>query len=320
MRVARMKVVGKSAYYHIINRVAGPKDYYPFDDVSKEKAFHFLEEVLAFYRHEVISFTMMGNHYHLIVYAPIDLLDPIQTSKRHNDYYQGRVAELNPNQIERYQKVASKMINISELMKAFQQKLAVWYNRTHNRRGPLWADRFKHTILEGKDFNSALWICTKYCELNPVRAGLTDHPSNYRFCSWGKYKGKGKHPFEATFIKHMRKAFGERAKPWSKKQLFREFDVELARTIAYEKGENSALIKAAMADARAGDRMKVQFLRKSRYWSQGLAIGTKTFVIEKMLPYYDSDYLAKKLTNRYSADYSGPNKIKDLFSFRRFLN
>ena len=315
-----MKVVGKSAYYHIMNRFAGPKDEYPFDDVAKEKAFSILKQVLEFYRHEVISFTMMGNHYHLVLYAPIDLLNPIETSNRFNEYYKARLPELSPDQPERCRQAALNMIDISELMKAFQQRFTRWFNRTHNRRGTLWADRFKHTILEGKGFNSALWICTKYCELNPVRAGLEEDPADYRFCSWGRYKGSGRHPFKKTFVKHMRKTYGDRAKSWSDSELFSEFEAELARTIAYEQGLDSDMIEWAMDDAREKESMKVQFLRRSRYWSQGLVIGSRTFIIENLSDYYEKDYLKKKLSNRYAAMYEGPNRIKKLFSFRRLLS
>ena len=51
----------------------------------------------------------------------------------------------------------------------FQHLCTAWYNRTRpeRRRGPLWAGRFKNTVLES---GLAVWACWAYVERNDAFA------------------------------------------------------------------------------------------------------------------------------------------------------
>ena len=200
MRIARIKMRGCGAYYHIYNRICGPKYDYPFDDIDKESAWEILFKNTEFFRTEVIAFTMMGNHYHMVVYAPCDRPSNDYIAKRHNDYYESRKAAISPENDEACLRELAKMNDISEFGKIFQMMFTRRYNKRHNRRGGLWADRFKNTILQGDSTRSAVLSCVMYVEMNPVRASLAEHPSYYRSCSWGRFKGSGKHPFYDNFI------------------------------------------------------------------------------------------------------------------------
>ncbi len=46
-----------------------------------------------------------------------------------------------------------------------QSAFARWYNKTYQRRGRFWADRFKSVYLET---TQAVQDCLLYVELNPV--------------------------------------------------------------------------------------------------------------------------------------------------------
>ena len=303
-----MKIKGVGTYYHIMNRICGGKNEYPFDDLCKEKAFQIINKLLGergFYLHEVIAFTMMDNHYHMVVFVPESTLSLEETIYRHNTYYKDRRPYLHEDDPDECLKQAQNMIDISPFVKMFQMMFTQWFNKRHNRRGSLWADRFKSTILEGKGLNSALWACVKYIELNPVRAGICDHPSAYRFCSWGRFKGSGKHPFQSWFVKHMKKTLGDHAKDWSTKKVFREFEAELNRTIANEKklDENEA------ATLGARESMCLQVLKKSRYWADGVILGSKLYIIDSLMGFYDRD----KLKNRQFSH----SKALNLYCFKR---
>ena len=41
-----------------------------------------------------------------------------------------------------------RMHDLSEFMKSFMQRFTQWFNRTHQRTGRLWEDRFKSVIVE----------------------------------------------------------------------------------------------------------------------------------------------------------------------------
>ncbi len=310
MRMPREKMVGRSCYYHLYNRAAGPRRALPFDDVAKERMFKLIVELGDYFLIETISATIMGTHFHVVVHAPGGPPTLEEAAKRHNDYHgltgidelpRGKTLlepKINPEACE---KVAAQMVDVSEFMRILQQRFATWYNRTHDRRGGLWADRFKSTILEGS--REALWNGVEYVELNPVRAGLTDDPADYRFCSWGRYSGSGKHPFAKAFAKHMQAVAanhaGATATGLSDAAILAEFKGELARVMAAERGETNAEIHAASERARTrGDSMPVRFLRRTRHWTDGSIIGGKAFVLEVGSQFHDPERVRKKQLSR----------------------
>ena len=87
-------------------------------------------------------------------------------------------------------------------MRHLQHLYSAWYNRSRpiRRRGPLWAGRFKNTVLED---GAALWACWTYIERNPVRAGMVEDAADYRFCSYGRWRQSGRHPFAAALEAHL---------------------------------------------------------------------------------------------------------------------
>ena len=74
------------------------------------------------------------------------------------------------------------MFSLSEYMKRVKQRFTRWYNKRTGRVGIFWEDRYRSTIVENE--NKALRMMATYIDLNPVRAGITDDPGNYR---WGGY-------------------------------------------------------------------------------------------------------------------------------------
>lgn len=55
------------------------------------------------------------------------------------------------------------------------------YNQRKNRRGAFWEDRYHATAIESGDH---LWQCLVYVDLNMVRAGVVDHPGQWK---WGGF-------------------------------------------------------------------------------------------------------------------------------------
>lgn len=294
MRPLRKKMVGKGCIYHICNRHSGGKDELLFTDVDKEFGIKLLKRLCDFYLLEVISYCFMGNHVHFILYAPAEPPSLQDAARRHNAFHGKTTLELSPElHPGRCEAVARQIIDISQFMAVFQQRFSCYFNRTHSRRGRLWADRFKSTILEG---GSALWNCAKYVELNPVRAGIVDDPADYRFSSWGRYCGSGKHLFAKNFHKHMKTGTPTcEMHHFSFDEVCTLFRTELARTIASEKAEaTDADIKDAMDKAKRGDSMPVKFLRRTRHWVDGTIIGSKAFVQEVACQFEDQKKVLKK--------------------------
>jgi len=55
------------------------------------------------------------------------------------------------------------------------------FNHRYGRTGTLWEGRYKSTVVDAESY---LRACSRYIELNPVRAGMVVHPHDYRWSSY----------------------------------------------------------------------------------------------------------------------------------------
>ncbi len=71
--------------------------------------------------------------------------------------------------------------SLGGLMKGLGQRYVQYVNRTYGRSGTLWEGRFRSCLLQDEAYVLA---CYRYIELNPVRAGMVEHPGEYRWSSY----------------------------------------------------------------------------------------------------------------------------------------
>jgi putative transposase len=57
------------------------------------------------------------------------------------------------------------------------------FNQRKNRTGAFWEDRYHATAVERAEY---LFRCLVYIDLNMVRAGIVDHPSQWLFCGYSE--------------------------------------------------------------------------------------------------------------------------------------
>jgi len=57
-----------------------------------------------------------------------------------------------------------------------------YFNYVNQRTGTLWEGRYKATLVDSEGY---LLTCYRYIELNPVRAEMVNHPSDY---PWSSYR------------------------------------------------------------------------------------------------------------------------------------
>lgn len=72
--------------------------------------------------------------------------------------------------------------DLSPAMKRLTQIYVQRINRRYNRTGPLWSGRYKASLVGSERY---LIGCYRYIELNPVRAKMVAHPSDY---AWSSFK------------------------------------------------------------------------------------------------------------------------------------
>jgi putative transposase len=70
--------------------------------------------------------------------------------------------------------------SLPRAMQSLGRVYVQYFNSMHSRSGTLWEGRYKATIVESDRY---LLACMRYIELNPVRAGLVEHPERYPWSS-----------------------------------------------------------------------------------------------------------------------------------------
>lgn len=68
------------------------------------------------------------------------------------------------------------------LMKQLGQRYAQYFNRTYGRSGPMWDGRYHSSVAASERY---VLGCYRYIELNPVDAGIVNHPARY---TWSSYR------------------------------------------------------------------------------------------------------------------------------------
>ncbi len=132
--------------HHIMQRGHNRQVVFASDD-----DFEYYRENLILFKREfgcrIYAYCLMTNHVHLIV-------DPGD----------------NPE-------------SLSLLMKRVAGRQTRYINKLERRSGSLWEGRFKSSIVSTKEY---LLSCSRYIELNPVRAGMVENPLKYQWSSFSK--------------------------------------------------------------------------------------------------------------------------------------
>ncbi len=193
MRMARIKITGRGAVYHCISRIVGAQRL--LGPTEKERLRQMLWQQAAFSGIQVITYCLMSNHFHLLLRVPADLpLSDAQLLERARAYYGPKSLYVHTLQHalspegslpqDLRTALRERMADVSVFMKELKQRFSKWFNRTRNRFGTLWAERFKSLLVE--DQPGALQAVAAYIDLNPVRAGLVQDPKDYRWCGYAE--------------------------------------------------------------------------------------------------------------------------------------
>ncbi len=67
------------------------------------------------------------------------------------------------------------------MMQALGRRYVRYFNHVHRRTGTLWEGRYKSTVVDTETYLLRVY---RYIELNPVRAGMVEHASEYPWSSY----------------------------------------------------------------------------------------------------------------------------------------
>ena len=299
----------KPAIYHCISRVVDRR--FVFGDEEREHFRMFMRMQENFSGCRVLSYCVMSNHFHILLEVPPmpeggisdeELLKRI--SAANTDAFVAVVAkeladaraELRDEWVaEIHARFTYRMHDLSEFMKTLLQRFTRWFNRTHQRSGTLWEERYKSVIVES---GIAARTMAAYIDLNPVRAGMVSDPADYRWSSYGEavgggLKGNGKKAREGLV-----RACGSHQGTGFESEKWKEVSRIYRRTMGLALGRKSGkaevergVVRPPMNTAEAleaknngtmlPDLEIAAMLRcRVRYFTDGAVIGSKAFVNE----------------------------------------
>ncbi|MFU8847495.1 MAG: transposase [Opitutales bacterium] len=266
-----------------------------FQDREKEILRKMIWQVADFCGVEVLTYCVMSNHFHVLLRVPVlgevsdrELLRRYKVLYPKPTKYQTATISVLEKKLgqggeeadEIRGKLLARMGDVSEYMKTVKQRFSVWYNRSHQRYGTLWAERFKSVLVEGK--GNPLQTMAAYIDLNPVRAGFVEDPKDYRFCGyaeavvghklareglwavWAEHAGRAaacEHAsYEMALQAHRELIFGKRAAEAGLPEMSREKALKILEQ------EAAILPKAEVLRCRV------------RYFTDGAILGSREFV------------------------------------------
>ena len=306
----------KPAIYHCISRVVDRR--FVLKDLEREKFRTFMRMQENFSGCRVLAYCVMSNHFHLLLEVPpmpdgglsdAELLKRLSATSTEafvaevaKELAQARAAGNEDAVAAIHARFTYRMHNLSEFMKTLLQRFTRWFNRTHERSGTLWEERYKSVIVED---GIAARTMAAYIDLNPVRAGIVSDPAEYRWSSYGEAvggrgKGNGKKAREGLVRACMsHHGAGFEAERWKDvSRIYRRIlGLALGRKsgrAVVEKGSGDPAVRSPMNTAEAmeaenngtvlPDLAFASMLKlRVRYFTDGAVIGSKGFVNEVFL-------------------------------------
>jgi len=259
----------------------------------------------------VLSYCIMSNHFHLLLEVPPMSAGGIpdeELLKRLSAIYTEAAVDVvakeladarkagNQSRLEEiHARYSYRMHNLSEFMKALLIRFTRWFNRTQNRRGTLWEERFKSVIVES---GIAARTMAAYIDLNPVRAGIVADPAEYRWSSYGEAvgggtKGNGKKARAGLVRACMsHQGCGFEAEKWQ--EVSRIYRRAMGLALVGKSGRaqvEKGVVRPQMNTAEALEHgvtdtplaeigMAAMLRHRVRYFTDGAVIGSKAFVNE----------------------------------------
>jgi REP element-mobilizing transposase RayT len=303
-------VVGpaEGASYHIMSRTAGGERL--LGDTEKEALRRLMWRMARFAGVKIHTYAVMDNHFHILARVPAHnsfvekfvgpggearLLEHLRLlySRAYIAALRAELADLRqhgmPEEAEAL--IAGylrRMCNLPVFVKELKERFSRWYNMHRSRRGTLWMERFKSVLVEDGE---ALRTMAAYIDLNPLRAGMVKDPKDYRWSGYGEAMGGGTAARSGLcgVVGHADRGAADwdtpaTAKGMSAAEVYRCWLFEDGKTRSGKttKGGTRGGFSAESAEAenkRMGKLSRAALLRcRVRYFSDGLVLGTKSYV------------------------------------------
>lgn len=288
VRVSRFNYIVEDGVYHVMSRIALDKI---FDDEEKDVFLRIIKHFSKIYFCKVFAYSIMGNHFHLIVQMNNGQNStPSDFQSRYKRYTKvlSFVSTYSIHKKEDREKLKIKWTKLSELVKDIKLSFTRYYNAKHARRGYLWGGRFKSVFLQKGE---ALVNCMAYIDLNPVRAGLVNKPEDYKWNSMYYHvvsKNKDKwlsldyaNPYQSEYNPINKQKSNNEKLIFYRKFMYQVGNESHFRQYGKNVYKDIPIDDKVLEDAEKNDfqyTFKDRFMHRCRYFSDSLIIGSHDFV------------------------------------------
>ena len=276
----------RSSFYHCLSRVVDRR--FVFGAHERDVFRKILRQVEAFSGVRVTTWTILSNHFHLLLEVPPrpeeapgdrEILERCRALYSRDQMIEiewefGEARRAGADVLQEFrEKYLRRMWDLSEFMKTLKQKFTRWFNRKHGRVGTLWESRFTSVVVEGSW--GSLFKVAAYIDLNAVRAGMVAEPQDYRWCGYAEALGgdrRARKGLSAALADLKSGVTWREVAPRYRKILF---------GIGEATGERAGIAAEEVARVwESGGRLTLsQLLRcRVRHFSAGLAIGSAEFI------------------------------------------
>lgn len=196
----RITITGEASFYHCSSTTV--HEDHLLDAEARAVFVKILRKVAGFCGVSVVTYSVMENHFHLLVKVPGQArregITDAELLRRFRLLYGDGRTRFMPLSVVALEKVLAadgeeagqwrkdlkaRMHDLPMFMKLLKQRFSKWYNATRGVKGTLWADRYSSTLLEPSGAILRQVAC--FIDLNAVRLGVVEHPEDYAWCGFG---------------------------------------------------------------------------------------------------------------------------------------
>lgn len=273
----------RGQYFHVVSRVVDRR--LVFGDEEKGSFLRILRQQEDFSGIEILSYCLMGNHFHLLLHIPVrpgEISEEEVRRRMGSIYSKEKMTEYEEmikeweemgqaHRIEAfYDGMRQRMYDLSHYVKETKLKFSKWYNAKNQRKGTLWEERFRSVILEGDQ--QSLKTVSAYIELNPLRAGIVKDPEAYPWCSYTEAVAGGKKA-RSGMIRIMSGQGPDI--PWKRAHASYRENFLSRREIPDIGGQ-----EVRTSAGESGLSIAKKFLVRVRYFTAGFMIGSEGFIAD----------------------------------------
>lgn len=152
--------------------------------------------------------------------------------------------------------------SIARTIQSIGRNYVQYFNECNHSVGTIWEGRYRATVIDAKQY---MLTCSRYIELNPVRAGLVKNPKEYPWSSYSYNTSSRPNEMISPHRQYLKLGNNDRERAQAYRALFRQnIDTDTIQTIT-----DATLKGWALGDARFATKIEKLCGRRATQLAKG---------------------------------------------------